>query len=149
MNPAVLRSLPASACNLVARKQAPPHWIKTLRNTYDAAGQLTENPEGLRDTAARGLRDFHTYTSLNGKRAGLTDARGYRAEMTWDGHDRQRAGISRHHDDGRGIDDSIMNNMAMTPTATGRSLRKRDGSTITYQYDALNRNTVKMVPGRE
>jgi RHS repeat-associated protein len=28
------------------------------------------------------------------------------------------------------------------------SLRKRDGSVITYQYDALNRNTVKVVPER-
>ena len=28
------------------------------------------------------------------------------------------------------------------------SLRKRDGSVITYQYDALNRNTVKIVPER-
>lgn len=144
MNPATYGSLPPSACTLGTEGSFGPD--RVTKNVYDAAGQL------LKVQKAYGTplqEDYATYTySLNGKQTSLTDARGYRAEMTWDGHDRQ----TRWH--------------FPSPTTTGvastsdyeeygydangnrTSLRKRDGSTIAYQYDALNRNTVKIVPER-
>jgi RHS repeat-associated protein len=148
MNPAIYASLPASACTLGAQGTGANDFgpDRITKNVYDAAGQLLKIQKAVGTTLQE---DYATHTySPNGKRTSLTDARGYRAEMTWDGYDRQ----TRWH--------------FPSPTATGvastsdyeeygydangnrTSLRKRDGSTIAYQYDALNRNTVKIVPER-
>ena len=144
MNPAVYGSLPTSACTLGAEGSFGPDRI--TRSQYDAVGRVTKVQRAY-GTALQ--EDYATYTySSTGKRTSLTDARDYRAEMTWDGHDRQ----TRWH--------------FPSPTTTGvasmtdyeeygydangnrTNLRKRDGSTIAYQYDALNRNTIKIVPER-
>jgi RHS repeat-associated protein len=144
MNPAVYGSLPASACTLGTEGSFGPDRI--VRNSYDAAGQLLKVQKAY-GTALQ--EDYATYTySPNGKRTSLTDARGYRASMTYDAFDRQTRwnfpspttpGIASTTDYEEYGYDAADNRT---------SLRKRDGSTITYQYDALNRNTVKIVPER-
>lgn len=144
MNPAIYSSLPASACTLGAEGSFGPDRI--TKNVYDAAGQL------LKAQKAYGTplqEDNATYTySLNGKRTSLTDARGYKASMTYDGHDRQVKWNFPSPTTPGVVSTTDYEQYGYDANNNRTSLRKRDGSVITYQYDALNRNTVKIVPAR-
>lgn len=144
MNPAVYGSLPASACTLGTEGSFGPDRI--TKNVYDAAGQL------LKVQKAYGTplqEDYATYTySLNGKRTSLTDARGYTASMTYDGHDRQVKWNFPSPTTPGVVSTTDYEEYGYDANGNRTSLRKRDGSIITYQYDALNRNTVKIVPER-
>jgi len=144
MNPATYGSLPASACALGTEGSFGSDRI--TRNTYDAAGQLLKVQKAY-GTALQ--EDYATYThSPNGKRTSLTDARGYRAEMTYDGHDRQSRWYFPSPTTAGVVSTTDYEEYGYDANGNRTSLRKRDGSTITYQYDALNRNTVKIVPER-
>jgi RHS repeat-associated protein len=144
MNPAAYGSLPASACSLGTEGSFGPDRI--MRNLYDAAGQL------LKVQKAYGTplqEDYATYTySLNGKRTSLTDARGYLATMSYDGHDRQARWYFPSPTTPGVASTSDYEEYGYDANGNRTSLRKRDGSTISYTYDALNRNTVKIVPER-
>ena len=94
-------------------------------------------------------RDYATYTfTPNGQTASMTDARGYKASMAYDGFDRQ----TRWYFPSKTATGAINpgDYEAYTYDANGNrlSLRKRDGYTITYTYDNLNRVTRKTVPER-
>jgi RHS repeat-associated protein len=77
----------------------------------------------------------------------MTDAKGYVATMTYDGFDRQSQwnfpspttpGVTSTTDyEAYGYD----------PNGNRTSLKKRDGQMLYYSYDALNRMTLKDVPG--
>jgi RHS repeat-associated protein len=144
MNPAIYGSLPASACTLGAQGSFGPDRI--TKNVYDAAGQL------LKVQKAYGTplqEDYATYTySPNGKRTSLTDARGFKASMTYDGHDRQVKWNFPSPTTPGVVSTTDYEEYGYDTNGNRTSLRKRDGSVITYQYDALNRNTVKTVPER-
>lgn len=144
MNPAAYGSLPASACSLGSEGSFGPDRI--TRNSYDAANQLLKIQKAY-GTALQ--EDYATYTySLNGKQTSLTDARGYRAEMTYDGHDRQARWYFPSKTATGVASTTDYEEYGYDANGNRTSLRKRDGSTITYQYDALNRNMVKIVPER-
>lgn len=142
MNPAVFSSLPASACALGAPGTQGPDRI--TRNVYDAAGQLTRI-ERAYGTVLQQNSAAYTY-STNGNQLTATDANGNRASMTYDGFDRQVAWNFPSLTTPGTV--SATDYEAYTYDAGGNrlSLRKRDGRTITYAYDALNRMTVKTVP---
>ena len=145
MNPAAFASLPASACTLGTQGNEGPDRI--TRNVYDAASQL------LQEQRAYGVvgyqQNYGTFTySPNGKRTSMTDANGNRASMTYDGFDRQirwnlpsttTPGVTSATDYEAYTYDGVGNRL---------TLRKRDGSTLTFQYDQLNRVTAKFVPER-
>ena len=164
MNPSVFSSLPASACNLGTQGTDGPDRI--TRNIYDAAGQLLQ----VRKAVATNLEQAYiTYSyTPNGKQEFVIDANGNRAQLIYDGFDRQthwkfpsQTALSAA---------AVVSFNATTPAgalglagsvnavdyeqygydANGNrvSLRKRDGSVIAYQYDALNRLTLKTVPER-
>jgi RHS repeat-associated protein len=131
------------ACTLGTEGSDGPDRI--THNIYDAAGQLLKVQKAYNITALQ--QDYATYTySANGKRTAVTDANGNLASMTYDGFDRQTrwnfpsptiAGVASTTDyEGYGYD--VGGNRT--------SLRKRDGVSLTYQYDGLNRITVKTVP---
>lgn len=144
MNPAVYGSLPASACTLGAQGSFGPDRI--TKNVYDAAGQLTKVQKAYGTPLQE---DYATYTySPNGKRTSLTDARGYKASMTYDGHDRQMKWNFPSPSTPGVVSTTDYEQYGYDANNNRTSLRKRDGSVITYQYDALNRNTVKIVPAR-
>jgi RHS repeat-associated protein len=144
MNPAIYASLPASACTLGTEGANGPDRI--TRNVYDAAGQVLKVQKAVGTPLQQ---DYATYTySLNGKQTSVKDANGNLASMTYDGHDRQ---VRWNFPSKTAVNTvSTTDYEAYTYDANGNrtSLRKRDGSVITYQYDALNRNTVKIVPER-
>jgi RHS repeat-associated protein len=151
MNPAVFGSLPASACTLSTTNTAlGPDRI--THNSYDAAGQLTQVQRAYQITTANGFpttlqQNYATYTySANGRKTSVTDANGNVASMTYDGYDRQiRWNFPSPTTPGTV---SATDYEAYTYDGVGNrlSLRKRDGTTLTYSYDNLNRILVKSVP---
>ena len=142
MNPAAFASLPASACAQGPEGSQGPDRI--TRNVYDGTGRVIRLERGVGTPL---LQTYAAYTfSPNGRQTSVTDANGNRASMTWDGFDRQIAWnfpskttpgqVSTTDYEAYGYD-----------TADNRtSLRRRDGRTLTFTYDALNRMTSKIVP---
>lgn len=142
-----LDALPAAtangACSLGTQGTHGPDRI--TRNLYDAAGRLVTVQKAV-GTALQQNHASYGY-SWNGQQASVTDARGYIASMTFDGHDRQ-VQWNFPSPSTPGVV-SATDYEAYTYDAAGNrtSLRKRDGQVINYGYDALNRVTVKVMPG--
>ena len=144
LNPSVYGSLPSSACNLGTEGNFGPDRI--TRNTYDAIGRLTKIQKAY-GTALQ--EDYATYTySPNGKQTSLTDARGYKASMTYDTYDRQVKWNFPSPTTTGTVSTTDYEEYGYDTQGNRTSLRKRDGSTIIFQYDGLNRNIVKIVPER-
>jgi YD repeat-containing protein len=97
MNAAAFGSLPASACSLGIQGSFGPDRI--TRNLYDIAGQLTTVQRAYGVTTANGFpatlqQNYARYEyTNNGQRLAVIDANGNRAEMRYDGHDRQSCWI--------------------------------------------------------
>lgn len=142
MNPAVFASLPG-ACTLGTQGAFGPDRI--TKNVYDAAGQLLQVQKAVGTAIA--VNDV-TYTySANGKRSTVTDGNGNKASYTYDGFDRLKqwnfpdkvsVGTVSATDYEAYTYDNVGNRL---------TLRKRDGNIINSNYDALNRVTLKTVPG--
>jgi len=152
MNPAIYGSLPASACTLGAQGSFGPDRI--TRNVYDAAGRLSQVQRAYGITTANGFpatlqQNYATYTrSADGMVTSMTDADGNRAEMTWDGFDRQRRWIFPSTSTHGVANPSDYEEYSYDANGNRTSLRRRDGTTLAYTYDNLNRMTVKVVPSR-
>jgi YD repeat-containing protein len=166
MNPAVYGSLPASACTLGTQGSDGPDRI--TRNYYDAAGQLVQVREGVgAGSTIEAAEVTYSYTN-NGKIQHVVDAGGHKALMCYDGYDRKTRWVFPSTTNPGSFNDAtaalaLSTAGAVNGGCTGTSgdyeeygydtngnrtsLRKRDGQTLTYQYDFLNRNTVKFVPG--
>jgi RHS repeat-associated protein len=150
MNPAAFASLPASACTLGTQGSHGPDRI--TRNLYDNAGQLLTVQRAYGVTTANGFpatlqQNYASYEyTLNGKRRTVIDANGNRAEMTWDGFDRHRRWIFPSPTVPGFANQGDYEEYGYDPVGNRTSLRKRDGVTLTYQYDNLNRMTAKFVP---
>ena len=143
MNPAAWGSLPASACTLGAQGSNGPDRI--TKNTYDLAGQLTRVTEAL-GTADEADEATYTYT-LVGKRETLTDARNYKSQFVYDGHDRQVKWLFPDKVLTNTVSAADYEQYTLDPNGNRTALRKRDGQLIGYTYDLLNRMTAKDVPG--
>lgn len=142
MNPAAFSSLPASACLLGAQGSFGPDRI--THNVYDAAGQLLVVHRAY-GTVLQQSYATYTYTG-NGQRASVTDSNGNRAELRYDGHDRQNRWVFPAKTTLGAVDEGDYEAYGFDEAGNRISLRKRDGQTITYQYDGLNRLTLKTVP---
>jgi RHS repeat-associated protein len=144
MNPAVFGSLPASACTLsTAGSQGSD---RITHNIYDAAGQMTQVQRAYGTSLQQ---NYATYTySSNGKQTSVTDANGNRAEMTYDGFDRQRRWVFPSITTPGTANAADYEEYGYDAAGNRTSLRKRDGSTLTFSYDNLNRVLVKTVPER-
>lgn len=142
MNPAAYGSLPASACDLGPAGGFGPDRI--TRNVYDAAGQLLQVQQGV-GTPLQKNEVTYAY-SPNGLRTRLTDANGNVASMTYDGFDRQVAWNFPSPTAPGQVSATDYEAYGYDANGNRTSLRKRDGRTITYAYDALNRMTSKIIP---
>lgn len=103
----------------------------------------------------------YSYTN-NGKTKYVIDAAGNKAEMRYDGFDRQirwvfpSTTLPSSFNDAPGsavstsgaLNEADYEEYGYDLNGNRTSLRKRDGYTLTYQYDGLNRMTVKYVPER-
>jgi YD repeat-containing protein len=88
----------------------------------------------------------YTYNG-NGQRLSLTDARGYRAEMRYDGLGRQSYWMFPSKTAAGVADASDYEAYLYDPNGNRVSLRKRDGQVIGFGYDALGRLAIKDGPG--
>ena len=176
MNPASWAVLPASACTqssaaAACTASAPTNsanYDRITRNVYDAAGQLTKIKKA-NGTCLQ--QDYATYEyTPNGKVSSLTDARGFKATMAYDGFDRQVAWSFPSKTSPAATASCNLGTISEVNGSTGpanakaagddcekysydrngnqTNLVKRDGSVISFQYDALDRVTRKTVPER-
>lgn len=171
MNPAAYGALPASACTLgvqgVGAGDFGPDRI--TKQTYDTLDRVIKVQEAL-GTVDQADRATYTYAGNSKLIATMTDARGYKATMSYDGYGRQVAwafpskttvGASASCNIGTitevsGVTGPVdLTNVgddcekyAYDRNGNRRKLVKRDGSVLQFQYNALNRMTVKIVPER-
>ncbi len=151
MNPAVWGSLPSSACTLGTTGSAGPDRIS--KTSYDAAGRVTKTQSAY-GTAAASDDATGTYND-NGTLATLTDAQANLTTYEYDGYDRlvktrypsttAGAGTISTTDYEQFVYDANGN-------VTSRRLRGYAGDAslhIDFTYDALNRVTLKNLPGSE
>ena len=144
MNPATFASPPASACTLATTGSFGPDRI--THNVYDNAGQLTQVQRAYA-TALQQNYATYSYTA-NGQGASVTDANGNVATMTYAGYDRQIRWNFPSPTTPGATSSTDYEQYGYDAVGNRTSLRKRDGSTLTYTYDNLNRMIVKVVPSR-
>jgi len=114
------------------------------KNLYDVAGQLLKVQKAY-GTLIQQDHVTHTYSS-NGKQLTVTDANGNKAQFTWDGLDRQTKWNFPHKTTVGAISTTDYEQYGYDAAGNRLTLRKRDGRTLTFAYDALNRVTSKLVP---
>lgn len=145
MNPAVYGSLPSDAC---AQSTLIPTDTddRITRNTYDDADRLVLIETGIGTTVEQETRS-QDWTG-NSQLAWVEDANGNRSGYAYDGFDRlyrlyfpnpvtgsQVASTTDYEEYGYDAADNLT------------SRRLRDTQVIGFTYDALNRQTVKTIPG--
>ncbi|MEM6411026.1 MAG: RHS repeat-associated core domain-containing protein [Pseudomonadota bacterium] len=157
MNPATWNALPASACTLGTEGTNGPDRIS--KTIYDAAGQVLQIRKAV-GTSVEIADVTYTYTD-HGQIEYVIDANGNRAKLEYDGFNRQNKWIFPSKTRPSSFNDATQETALSTAgtlntsdyeeytyDANGNrlSFRKRDGRTLTYTYDALNRMTSKIVP---
>lgn len=144
MNPAAFGSLSSmSACALGTTGSYGPDRI--THNVYDNGGRLLQ----IQRAYATGLQEnYATYTyNGNGTQATVTDANGNKSLLTYDGRDRlSQMNFPSPSSPGSwsGTDYEVYD---YDGNGNRTYMRRRDGQVINFTFDALNRNTVKDVPG--
>jgi RHS repeat-associated protein len=144
MNLAALPAVGGSACVLGTAGSFGADRI--TQKSYDAASQLLKVTKAL-GTSVQADEATYTYSS-NGKPLSLTDGNGNRMTMAYDGFDRQTRWTFPSPTTPGQVNAADYEAYTYDAAGNRTSLRKRDGSTLTYSYDALNRMIVKTVPER-
>ena len=156
-----LAALPAAggACALGTQGSAGPDRIS--KSVYNNAGELLQVRKGV-GTSVEAAEATYSYTT-NGKRQYSIDANGNRAQFVYDGFDRRQKWVFPSTTKPAAFNDATLATALSTAGSVNASdyeqygydangnrtsLRKRDGSTLTYSYDALDRMTIKTVPSR-
>ncbi|MBO9501195.1 RHS repeat-associated core domain-containing protein [Brevundimonas sp. A19_0] len=145
MNPAEYGSLPGSACTRGSVGAFGGDRI--TQNTYDEADRLTVVRSAVGHPTLEQATRTQAWT-MNGQIDWVEDANGNRSDYAYDGFDRvyrlyfpnptigsQAPSATDYEEYGYDANDNLT------------SRRLRDGQEITYTFDALNRETVKTVPG--
>ncbi len=144
MNAAVWMNLPSSACAQSTNGDEGPDRIS--RKHYDTESRVTRIEQGIGTSL---VRDYATYTfTPNGQMASMTDARGFKASMLYDGFDRQTHWYFPSKTATGAINPADYEQYSYDVNGNRTSLRKRDGSVLTFTYDKLNRVSKKTVPTR-
>jgi RHS repeat-associated protein len=153
-------SLPSSACTLGTQGSDGPDRI--AKNVYDDVGQLVQLREGV-GTSIEAAEATFAYTA-NGKRRFVIDANGNRAELRYDGHDRQTRWVFPsatapaaydYSSQANGLasagalNESDYEEYAYDANGNRTSFRNRANETTGFTYDNLDRVTLKNRPGSE
>lgn len=134
MNPAEFGSLPSSACTLDTEGANGPDRI--TRYTYDSVDRVTSVASAY-GTAAQQDTLTQTY-STNGLVASLRDASGNVTTYEYDGFDRTRR-IRFPNTSGGGSSTTDYEQYTYDANSNVTQDRRRDGATISYAFDNLNR----------
>lgn len=144
MNPASYGSLPASACDHSTAGANGPDRI--TRNTYDNADRLTVVQNAYGTPLAQATRT-QAWTA-NGQVDWVEDANGNRSDYAYDGLDRlYRLYFPETTLGAHTASTTDFEQYGYDANDNPVSRRLRDGQTITYTYDFLNRETVRTTPG--
>jgi RHS repeat-associated protein len=159
MNSANFGNSPESACTLGSAGNQGPDRIS--KNIYDAAGHLVQVRMAV--GTPNEVANATYYYNFNGDKTYVIDARGNRYQFVFDGLGRNIQSIfpsvtppSSYNSATQatalatagGVNSGDYEQYSYDANGNRVSLRKRDGSQFTYNYDALNRMTVKIVPER-
>lgn len=145
MNPTAYTTLPSSACSLGTQGSAGPDRIAKL--TYDAADEPTKLQTAYGVTGVQADETSVSYNA-NGTTATATDAEGNKTAYSYDGFDRLTTTTYPSTAKGAGtINSSDYEQLSYDANGNVTSRRLRDGTSIGYAYDALNRVTAKDLPG--
>ncbi|BDW81410.1 hypothetical protein MACH24_08480 [Erythrobacter sp. Dej080120_24] len=137
-----LSSLPGDACTPGTVSSDGPDRI--TRQHYDSESRVVRIEQGVGTPL---VRDYATYSfTPNGQMASMTDARGYKASMLYDGFDRQSHWYFPQASQTGAINPNDYELYGYDANGNRTSLRKRDGTVLTYQYDNLNRMIRKTIP---
>jgi len=132
----------AAACALGTQGTQGPD--RVTKNVYDNAGQLLQIQRAV-GTAL--VQNYVTYTyTPNGKQQFVTDANGNKAQFAYDGDDRQTYWYFPSKTAPGTVNAADYEQYGYDAVGNRTSLRKRDGRTLTFAYDALNRMLSKVVP---
>jgi len=143
MNPSSFSSLPTDACALATQGSFGPDRI--THNVYDNDGQLLKVQHAYGTSLQQ---DYATYTyGPNGNQITVTDANSNKTLMTYDGVDRL-VQLNFPSKTSPGTWSSTdYEQYDYDANGNRKYLRKRDGQVINYSFDALDRMTLKDVPG--
>jgi RHS repeat-associated protein len=150
MNMAALPAPTATSACAVPAVTANPDRI--TRNVYDNAGQLLKIQKAYGVTTANGFaqtlqQDYVTYAyTLNGKQQYVTDANANKAQYTWDGHDRLSKWNFPSPTASGTVSTTDYEQYGYDAAGNRVSLKRRDGRTLTFTYDNLNRMLSKLIP---
>jgi RHS repeat-associated protein len=157
MNSAAFSPLPSSACTLGTQGTDGPDRITT--NAYDSLNRVTQVRKAV-GTSKEEAYATYSYTA-DGLQEYIIDANGNRMKLTYDGHDRQNGWYFPSPALPTGFNPATVDTaLATAPAASTTdyesyghddngnrtSLRKRDGRSIAYQFDSLNRMWFKDLP---
>lgn len=125
---------------------------RITKSVYDTADQVLQ----VRKAVGTALEQaYATYSySASGKPTAVTDANGNRAEYVYDAFDRQICWEFPHKTAVGTVGGDCQaqtgdyEKYGYDENDNRISLRKRDGSTLTYTFDKLNRVVTKLVPER-
>lgn len=132
-----------SACSQGAQGSYGPDRIS--RRIYDSAGQLTKIQRGIGTIL---FQDYSTYTyTANGKILTAGDANSNKSQYAYDGHDRLVAQYFPSKTTPGAVSSTDFEAYGYDNVGNRTWLRKRDGQVIVHAYDALDRPTLKDVPG--
>jgi RHS repeat-associated protein len=156
MNPAAFASLPDACTPGPAGSNGPD---RITKNVYDASGELIQVRKGV----GTPLEQAHVTYGLtpNGEKQFVVDANGNKAQLTYDGLDRQVGWYFPSTVPPSAYNPATPATALATAGAVSAtdfeaygydandnqtSLKKRDGVTILYDFDGLNRMSSKAVP---
>jgi len=131
------------ACALTVESADGPDRI--VRKLYDAAGQELQVRQAVGTPIQR---NYGTYSyTPNGQLQTVTDANGNTTYLTYDGFGRLLRQNFPVITPGAGMSSATdFEQYSYDTNGNKVGLRKRDGRTITYAFDALNRMTTKIIP---
>ncbi len=145
MNPANWTSLPSSACTTTAQGANGPDRI--TRRHYDGEDRVVRVESGVGSTVVSD--DFVATFTPNGQTATLTDGEQNRTTYIYDGHDRLSQTRFPHPTNNNTSNSGDYTQLTYDAAGNVTNRRLRDGQTIAYGYDALNRLISKNLPGSE
>ena len=144
MNPAHFTRTTAYSDGCTLRTAGSNGPDRITRSVYDAAGQVLKVQKAYGTALAQ---DYATYTYTgNGQVQTVKDANGNLTTYEYDGFDRIARTIFPSKTTPGSSDTSDDELYAYDANGNRTALTKRDGRVIGYQYDALNRMTVKTIP---
>jgi RHS repeat-associated protein len=143
MNSTIYGSLPSDACTLGTQGSYGADRIS--QTVYDAAGQVIQNKVAIGTTDAA-TETTLTYTN-NGKVQTLTDGENNKTTYVYDGFDRLSQTQFPSSTKGAGTSNaSDYEQLSYDANSNVSSRRLRNGTSIAFGYDNLNRLTLKTPP---